>query len=280
MRAARASRIESCHAVRDRVTRSCFVVSRPSRGFVTWLCSRRDEHRERIAGLARADADLHAGRARPPPASASAPSSSNPRRRSPSLARTHSSPCARRSSTSTRPPGAVMRAASATARAGSGAWCSACESSATSTAPSRIGSFSSSPRFQMTFETRRRRARPRARLQHDLGPVDRDDARRPPRRLHRQVAFAAAEVGDLERRQQQAERARPGRPAPPGHELPRVARVGSGVRLEVLLAQRAAPPAAARRRRAPAGRRPPARTAPPSSAHSAVARRAARDGSR
>ena len=43
--------------------------------------------------------------------------SSKPSARSPSFARTHSSWCARRSSTSTRPPGTVMRAASATARA-------------------------------------------------------------------------------------------------------------------------------------------------------------------
>ena len=50
---------------------------------------------------------------------------------------------------------------------------------------------------------------------------------RPARRLDREIAVAAAEIGDRERRQQQPERARPGRPAPAGHELPRVARVGA-----------------------------------------------------
>ena len=82
------------------------------------LRSRRDQHRERIAGLARADADADVATVR----RRSASSSARRRRiraagrrawRAPSLPR-----CARRSSTSTRPPGAVIRAASATARAG------------------------------------------------------------------------------------------------------------------------------------------------------------------
>ena len=98
------------------VLRCLFVLSRV---LTSASVPRRDQHGERIAGLARADADLARRRS---PAAVSirfSSSSSNPRRRSPSFARTHSSSCARRSSSSTRPPGAVMRAASATARAGS-----------------------------------------------------------------------------------------------------------------------------------------------------------------
>ena len=55
------------------------------------------------------------------------------------------------------------------------------------------------------------------------------DLARPARGLDREIAFAAAEVGDVERRQQQAERARPGRPAAAGHQLAAVAGVGAGV---------------------------------------------------
>ena len=87
------------------------------------------------------------------------------------------------------------------------------------------------------FDTRRRRASALARASTAVGSIDGDDVRRPARRLDRQVALAAAEVGDLDRRQQQSERARPGRPAAAGHQLARVAGVGARVGVEVLLAQ-------------------------------------------
>ncbi len=164
-------------------------------------------------------------------------SSSKPRRRSPSFARTHSSSCARRSSSSTRPPGAVTRAASATARAGSRRGAAPATAARRPRDASFIGSFSSSPFFQMTFDTRRRRASAWRASSTDLGSIDGDDARRPARGFDGQVAFAAAQVGDLHRRQQQAERARPGGPAAARHQLPRVARVRAGVRVEVLLPQ-------------------------------------------
>ena len=103
---------------------------------------------------------------------------------------------------------------------------------------SLIGSFSSSPRFHTTFDDAAPARRARcARSSTDVRAIDGNDPRRPARRLDRQVPFAAAEIGDRQRRQQQAERARPGRPAAARHELPRVARVGAAVRLEVLLAQ-------------------------------------------
>ena len=86
-----------------------------------------------------------------------------------------------------------MRAASERARAGSAAWCSACDSSATSTLASRSGSFSSSPRFQITLRTRRRVARPRARSSTTARPIDGNHARRPAAGFDRQVALAAAQ---------------------------------------------------------------------------------------
>ena len=100
-----------------------------------------------------------------------------------------------------------------------------------------IGSLSSSPRFHTTFDTRRRRASPFARSRTAVGPIDGNHPRRPARRFDRQITFPAAEIGDVERRQQLTERPRPGRPAPPRHELPRIARIGAAVRVEVLLAQ-------------------------------------------
>ena len=117
---------------------------------------------------------------------------------------------------------------------------------------------------------------PRA-LEHDVRAIDGDDARRPARRFDRQVAFAAAEIGDLERRQQQAERARPRGPAPARHELPRVARVGARVRVESSPCAAAALPAAALRRRGRRHRRPTRRTAPRAPVHSgALPRRSKR----
>ena len=73
--------------------------------------------------------------------------------------------------------------------------------------------------------------------EHDVRSIHGDDPRGPARRLDREIALAAAEIGDLERRQQQTQRPRPRRPAAAGHELPRVARIGAAVRLEVLFAQ-------------------------------------------
>ena len=155
----------------------------------------------------------------------------------------------------------MIRAASATARAGSCAWCSACDSIATSTAASLIGSFSSSPRFQMTFDTRRRRASALRALEHDVRAIDRDHARRPARRFDRQVAFAAPEVGDLDAAAA-AGRARATRPPSSGRARAAARRACRGRR-----ARRSSPsaaaalPAAAPRRRGPPGRPRTARTA-------------------
>src|SRR5204862_8235973 len=52
-----------------------------------------------------------------------------------------------------------------------------------------------------------------------------------------EIPSAAAEIGDRERRHQQTDRARPRGPAAAGDELPRIARIGTGVRIEVLLAE-------------------------------------------
>ena len=67
----------------------------------------RNQHGERIAGLARADADPHVSQTRADQHPLQLVVG-EPERRSPSLARTQSSWCVRRSSTSTRPPGAVI----------------------------------------------------------------------------------------------------------------------------------------------------------------------------
>ena len=91
------------------------------------------------------------------------------------------------------------------------------------------------------------------------------DAPRPARGLDRQIALAAAEIGDVDGRQQQAERARPRRPAPARHEL--TALVAGAVLREVLLAAAAAlPPAAHRRRASPASRARTRRAARPTAA--------------
>ncbi len=63
--------------------------------------------------------------------------------------------------------------------------------------------------------------------------VDGNHALRPAGDFDRQIALAAADIGDGQRRKQQAESACPCRPAPPGHQLTRLA----AVRLEVLLPQ-------------------------------------------
>src|SRR6185295_3138250 len=57
------------------------------------------------------------------------------------------------------------------------------------------------------------------------------------RRFDRQVPFAAAEVGDFERRQELTECTRPGGPAASRHQLARIPRVGAAMRVEVLLAK-------------------------------------------
>ena len=92
------------------------------------------------------------------------------------------------------------------------------------------------------------RASARARFEHVGRAIDGDHPRRPAARLDRQIAFAAAEIGDVERRQQVAERARPRGPAPARHELP-LARVRAGVRRRSSPCAAAALLPAARRRR-------------------------------
>ena len=86
-----------------------------------------------------------------------------PVHRSPSRSRTHACSCATRSRTSTRPPSTSTLDASASARSGTSAWCSAWDSSATSTVASSNGNCSISPRFHSTFDTLLRRATARAR---------------------------------------------------------------------------------------------------------------------
>src|SRR5256885_16173490 len=68
--------------------------------------------------------------------------------------------------------------------------------------------------------------------EHGLRVIDRDDRARPARGLERQISFAAAQVGNVECRQQVTERPGPRGPAATGNELTAVA-----VRFEVLLAQ-------------------------------------------
>ena len=76
------------------------------------------------------------------------------------------------------------------------------------------GSSSSSPRFHVMLAARRRCASVAGPGQHGRRAIDADHVPGPARRLDGQIALAAAEVGDPQRRQEQAERARPGRPAP------------------------------------------------------------------
>ena len=73
-------------------------------------------------------------------------------------------------------------------------------------------------------------------LQDERRAIHRDDPGRPAARLDRQIPLAAPDVGHAQRRQKVAERARPGRPAPPRDELTLVG-VRPGMRFEVLLAQ-------------------------------------------
>ena len=151
---------------------------------------------------------------------------------------------------STRPPGTVMRAASATARAGSCAWWSACESSATSTAvvlDRQLLELAALPDDVRDAAPPREAA---GAFEHDLGPIDGDHPRRPARRLDRQIAFAAAEIGDLERRQQHARApaTRPPSSGPARAAARRACRRRRACRSSPCAA--AAPPAAAPRRRA------------------------------
>ena len=112
---------------------------------------------------------------------------------------------------------------------------------------SSSGSFSSSPRFQVMLSACRRPASALARASTAGDAIDRGDVARPARGFDGEVALAAADVGDVERRQQMPERARPGRPAAARHQLPAVARVGPGVRRSSRAAAAALPAAATRR---------------------------------
>jgi hypothetical protein len=117
-----------------------------------------------------------------------------------------------------------MRTASASAFAGSAAWCSACDSSATSTLASferQLLELAALPLDVRHRPPLRGRAWRAFAASDGLGAIDGDHALREPARFDRQVAFAAAEIGDLERRQQVPERARPRRPAPARDDLPR-----------------------------------------------------------
>ena len=129
---------------------------------------------------------------------------------------------------------AARATASATASAGSAAWCSACDSSTTSTLASSSGSaFELAALPGDVLDVAAQGQGPGA-AEHVGRAIDGDHLARPVRGLDRQVALAAAEVGDVERGQQQAEGARPGGPAAAGHQLAPVAGVGAGVPVEVL----------------------------------------------
>jgi len=73
-------------------------------------------------------------------------------------------------------------------------------------------------------------------VEHAGGAVHGHHAPRPARGFDRQITLAAAEVGDVKRRKQQTERARPGRPAAARHQLPSITRIGAHM-LEILAAQ-------------------------------------------
>ena len=129
----------------------------------TWFRAGGDEHREGIPGLARADADAHVpkpGRRQQPRQLLVAEAERLVAELGPHpLFRVRSEIEDQDTTARNRDP----RGLDDGARRDPAAWCSACDSSATSTLSSFTGSFSSSPRFQMTFETRRRRASPLAR---------------------------------------------------------------------------------------------------------------------
>ena len=193
-----------------------------------------DQHGERIARLAGADLDrdVRQGRRR-----AAASSSSRVGEAEVLIAEAARAPsawsCSRRSRTSRRPPGRRMRAASASAslrvaRHGAAPATAARRRRRRRAAAAARGR----PSSTATLVTRRRVGQRLGALEHLVRAIDADDRARPARRLEREVALAAADVGDVERRQQVAERARPGRPAAARHQLPRVA-----VGLEVLLAE-------------------------------------------
>ena len=105
------------------------------------------------------------------------------------------------STISRRPPGLSTRAASASAAAGAGRWCSTSISVAASSEPSSIGSASSEPRRSSTF------ARPRVRVarggEHLVRRVDADHARDVRRERGDDRAGAAAEIADDPVRRQQ-----------------------------------------------------------------------------
>ncbi len=85
-----------------------------------------------------------------------------------------------------------------------------------------MGRRSRLPSFHVMFVELPARGQGAPAVEHLARSIDGDHAPGPARRLERQVPLAAAEVGDVERRQQQSERASPCRPAPAGHELPPV----------------------------------------------------------
>ena len=130
--------------------------------------------------------------------------------------------------------GTAMRAASATAFGRLAAWCSACDSSATSTDASlQRQQLSSSPLFQTALSIRGARARP--------SPARAPSSERstamtclPSVRLRSSDNPRRNQVGHRHGRQQQTQGARPSGPAASRHQLARVVRA---VGVEVLLAQ-------------------------------------------
>ena len=208
--------------------------------------------------LARADADLHVGRARPPSASASTRRRRIPRRRSPSFG-AHPLLLVRRarSSSSTRPPGAVIarrlgdRARRAAARDAVPGRASRRPRTRRASAASRARP---SSRSRSSRGARRASARARSSTTSDRSTAI--DPRRPAGGFDGQVAFAAAEVGDASA----AASADPARATTPpsSGRAPAGARRGCPGRRarRSSPSAAAAPPAAAPRPPAPPDRRP------------------------
>ena len=138
----------------------------------------------------------------------------SPSQRSPSCSRTQ----LRRARAGRAPAhgrrAAATRTASATARAGSGGMVQRLRQQRDihrRVVERQLFELAALPR-----DVRRRAGAPPsalARAEHVRRAIDGGDVPRPVRRLDREIALAAADVGDVERRQQMPERARPRRPA-------------------------------------------------------------------
>ena len=180
----------------------------------------RDEHGKRIGRPARADAHHRLRQSRPRSTSCRSRSVGEAK---PSVAKRRAAPRPRRGFRGRAPARARLAGGRATPqRAPRRADRHGAAPATAAPRPQmhcRAADAPASPRFHTMFFTLAPRGqRPRAR-ERRRGPIDGRHPPGPSRGLDGQIAFAAPEVGDVERRQQQAEGARPGGPAPAGHEL-------------------------------------------------------------